>query len=310
MGGSGGPFQLALGLGGLAGGLGLMTWALRQAGQTSVAMALARLRRAGPLEALLLGLVLTAVMQSSSTFGLLLVGAVGAGWMDVRVAQAAVVGSNLGTTITAHLTAVPSLGLAWTVATAGLVLVLAGLGRPALRAAGLAALGLGAALTGLDMVGRALEPLASARGPVAAWNRLDAAPHLAFIAGVIISATALSSGAVIALLQRVVATGVLPVPASLPVIYGANVGTTSDVLLAALLVRGPALSVAAFHLVLNLVTTIAAAPLSPVLAALCAALSADPARQVAWAHTLFNATGALVVWPWLVRRFHSGGPGK
>lgn len=308
MGASGGPVQLALGLGGLAGGLGLMTWALRQAGQGHMSAVLARLRRAGPLQALLTGLLLTAIMQSSSTFGLLLVGAAAAGWLDVRVAQAAIVGSNLGTTVTAHLTAVPSLGLAWTVAAVGLVLLLVGIGQPALRAAGLAALGLGAALTGLDMIGRALEPLAAARGLVAAWDRLQTTPLVAFVVGIVLSATALSSGAVIALLQRAVATGILAVPAALPAVYGANVGTTSDVLLAALLVRGPALSVAAFHVVLNLVTTAVAAPLSPVLAALATALSTDPARQVAWAHTLFNAAGALVVWPWLVRRFRAGGP--
>lgn len=302
MGASEWPVQLVIGLGGLAGGLGLMTWALREAARGDVARMMEHLRRAGPLQALAGGLLLTALLQSSSSFGLLLLGAVAAGWLDVRTAQAAIVGANLGTTLTAHLTAVPALGLAWTLGAAGLVLALAGAGHPRVRAAGLAAIGLGAALTALDMVGRALEPLAATSGSFSAWDRLRDAPLVGFTAGVILSASALSSSAVIALLQRTVAAGILTVPSALPVVYGANVGTTTDVLLAAFLLRGPAPAVAVFHLLLNVVTAAVAAVLSPALAALAGALSADPARQVAWAHTLFNVIGALVVWPWLTRR--------
>ena len=288
-----------LGLGGLVGGLALMTWGLRQATRGQVRQAVAALRRAGPLQALVAGCLLTALLQSSSTFGLLLVGAVAAGWVSLPVARAAIVGANIGTTVTAHLTATPAPALAWTLAAAGLGLAAAGRRQPRWRAVGLAAIGLGAALTGLDQLGRALAPLAARGTGSAPWTHLPGHPWLAFGTGLVAAAGALSSGAVIAVVQRGVSAGLLPASAALPVVYGANVGTTSDVLLAGLLLRGPALSVAWFHLGLNAATAVVAFCLSPLLAAAAAALAADPARQVAWAHTLFNLLSALLAWPWL-----------
>ncbi|HEY8552496.1 MAG TPA: Na/Pi symporter [Thermaerobacter sp.] len=295
-------FPVAANLAGLAAGLALTTWGLRRAAGNRLHQTVERLQDAGPYHGLVAGLVLTALLQSSSTFGLLLLAAASAGWVRRPAARAALVGANLGTTLTAHLTATPSLGLAAVLATGGLALAAIAWHRPHLRAAGLAALGFAAALTALDGLSGALGPLAAGPAGAHPWADWVRRPWAGFAAGLVLSAAALSSSAVLALLQRAVAAGFLRPGEALPVVYGANVGTTSDVLLAGLLLRGPAWELALFHLGMNAATAVVAAPLGPVLMAAAGALTADPARQVAWAHTLFNALGAVLVWPWVVER--------
>ncbi|EKP94711.1 Na+/phosphate symporter [Thermaerobacter subterraneus DSM 13965] len=309
-------------LGGLAAGLALMTWSLRQAAGHRLDDAVRRLQDAGPWQGLVAGLAVTALLQSSSSFSLLLLAAAAAGWVRRPAGRAALVGANLGTTLTAHLTATPHLGLAILLAGGGLVAAVLGWRRATVRAAGLAALGLGAALAALDGLGRALVTLAGPAGatpgpagpagsPEPDWLAWVQQPWAGFAAGLVLSAGALSSSAVLAVLQRAVSAGFLRMEQALPVVYGANVGTTSDVLLAGLLLRGVALDLALFHLGMNLLNALAAVPLGPLLAAVARGLSSDPARQVAWAHTLFNVLGAVLVWPWVgdeKRRAPSGGP--
>lgn len=295
-------FPVAANLAGLAAGLALTTWGLRRAAGDRLHQAVERLQDAGPYHGLVAGLVLTAIVQSSSTFGLLLLAAASAGWVRRPAARAALVGANLGTTLTAHLTAAPNLGLAAILATGGLALAAIAWHRPRLRAAGLAAFGFAAALTALDGLAGALEPLAAGSAAAHPWAEWVRRPWAGFAAGLVLSAAALSSSAVLALVQRAVAAGFLRPGEALPVVYGANVGTTSDVLLAGLLLRGAAWELALFHLAMNAATAVVAAPLGPALAAVAAALATDPARQVAWAHTLFNALGAVLVWPWVVGR--------
>ena len=298
---------IAVNVAGLAAGLALTTWGLRQAAGDRLEQTVHRLHDAGPYHGLVAGLVLTALLQSSSPFGLLLLAAAAAGWAPRSAARGALVGANLGTTLTAHLTAAPSAGLAVLLAGGGLALAAATWRRPRLRAAGLATLGFAAALTALDGLGRALGTLTGASaggaGGAGAWAAWVRQPWAGFTAGLVLSAAALSSSAVLALLQRAVAAGFLRPGEALPVVYGANVGTTSDVLLAGLLLRGPALDLALFHLGMNAATAAVALPLGPALAAAAHALTDDPARQVAWAHTLFNILGAVLVWPWV-----TGGP--
>ncbi|GAB6877692.1 Na/Pi symporter [Thermaerobacter litoralis] len=306
--------SIVIHLTGLAAGLALMTWGLRQAAGDRLEDAVRRLRGAGPWEGLLAGLLVTALLQSSSTFSLLLLAAAAAGWVRRRAGRAALVGANLGTTLTAHLTAVPHLGLAALLAGGGISAAAVGWRHRTWRAAGLAALGLAAALTALDGLGAALATLAGGPGAGTAepgWVTWVRRPWAGFTTGLVLSAGALSSSAVLAVLQRAVAAGLLDLRQALPVVYGANVGTTSDVLLAGLLLRGTALDLAVFHLGMNLLNALAAAPLGPVLAGMAQALADDPARQVAWAHTLFNGLGAVLVWPWVTadeRRAASSGP--
>lgn len=288
-----------LGVGGLGCGLALMTWALRRAARGHSHRLLAALQHARPVQGFLAGVLLTVLLQSSSTFGILLVGLVNAGWVNLPVARAAIVGANIGTTVTAHLTATPSLQLGWTLVAAGLVLAGAARSSSRWRAVGLAGVGLGAALTSLDLLGRTLQALPGLTSPAGGpWWALNRRPWLAFVTGLLAAASALSSGAVVALLQRVVAVGLLDVQGALPVLYGANVGTTSDVLVASLLLGGPGVNVALFHVAINAAAAGVAAAGSPLLAAAARCLGTDPARQVAWAHTLFNLLAAFLAWPW------------
>lgn len=308
------PVTAIVHLAALAAGLALMTWGLRQAAGDRLEHVVRRLQDAGPWQGLVAGLAVTALLQSSSTFSLLLLAAAAAGWVRRPAGRAALVGANLGTTLTGHLTATPHLGLAAMLAAGGLAVAALGWRQPQIRAGGLAALGLGAALTALDGLGNTLAPLAGGAGTVsgaASWATWVRQPWAGFAAGLVLSAGALSSSAVLAVLQRAVAAGFLRVDEALPVVYGANVGTTSDVLLAGLLLRGTALDLALFHLAMNLLNAAAAVPLGPLLAVAARALAADPARQVAWAHTLFNGLGAVLVWPWVNqedRRAPDGNP--
>ena len=251
------------------------------------------------------GTGLTALMQSSSLVGLLVLAFVGAGVMPMRNALGIILGANLGTTLTG-----------WLVALLGFTLKLDALALPLIGAGGLMvvllerysrwlgagrlALGLGLLLFGLNAM---KEGVASVATGVDLGFLQGLHPVWFLLFGMLLAAVIQSSSAVIMLVLSSMHAGVLPMPAALAMVIGADVGTTSTLLMASVGGASVKRQVAVFHLTYNLVTGVLAftvlLPLAP--GAFQWLGLSDSLYGVVLFHSFFNFIGIFVMLPWLGR---------
>ena len=255
-----------------------------------------------PLRGVLSGTVATAVLQSSSLVSLMMLAFVGARVLPMKNALAVVFGANLGTTATGWLVATIGFkldleGLALPlIGVGGLVMTLSG-GRP-WRHYGRLVLALGLLLLGLRYMKGAVGDAAQLIGAeeLAAFGAIE---FLLF--GVAFSAIVQSSSATIAVALSALNAGVIDLGAAAALAIGADLGTTSTVLLGA--IRGSAAKkrVALGHFLFNLVTDlIAFAVRMPLLVVL--APIGDPVLILVAFHSAFNILGLVVFLP-VIGRF-------
>lgn len=281
-----------------------LTDALQQAAGDTLRQALARLT-AHPLAGVLTGAAVTAVVQSSSAVTVLVLGLVGAGLLTLQRAVPVVFGANIGTTVTAQLLAFRLEDARYLLLVAGLLLWFAGRGR--LHAAGQALFAFGLLFEGIAVMAEAMEPLAA--GPVfRQWMaQVRHRPGLGLLAGLGMTLAVQSSSATIAVLQQAAARPgpdggcLLGLAGAIPVLLGANIGTTVTAVLASIGQSRDTKRAAAAHALFNLTGAAAFCALLPWYAGLVAMISPKGpeleviARQLANAHTLFNLV-CTAVW--------------
>lgn len=283
---------LILGLSVLILGFKLLSGGLHDAGGAGFRILLARF--AGrPWQGVLVGTAVAAMLHSSSVTTILIVGLVDAGTLSLSQAVPLIMGANVGTTMTAQLLATPLPSLGWVLGLAGAAM----LALPRSGGWGEAAAGAGLIVLALDVLDHALSPLAGAPWFADAMARFAARPWMGVLAGAILTTIVLSSSVTVGLLQRLSAQGLIPLSAALPVMYGDNIGTTTDTLLAGLAAGREGRAAALSHLLFNLAGTAVFLGFTPALLALVEALGGDAARQVAHAHTLFNIGNVLLLLP-------------
>lgn len=263
----------------------------------------ARLRRASmllarrPLAAFGVGVLATALTQSSGAISALLVGLVSAQLLELPVAIVMLLGANVGSTLVVQLLAFHVTDYA---------VVLAGLGaaaamvtrRTALRDAGQACFGLGLVLLALAILNAGSIPLASNHVTAELLSSLSKAPVVLALVGMVLAMVFASSVAAIGLVLILAANGTLPLVAALALLLGANVGSTATALLTAL-GRGSFVGrrLSFIHTGTKLVGAIVVLlALGPV-AALLSSTHLEPASQVAIAHLGFNVALALIFVP-------------
>lgn len=252
-----------------------------------------------PLQGVMSGTMATAVLQSSSLVGLMMLALVGAGVVEMRNALSVIFGANLGTTITG-----------WIVATIGFKLDLEALSLPLIGIGGILfiatrnrtthqivrfGLGLGLLLMGLEFLKGAVGDI-SATFDVSSLAQYSAFQFLIF--GVIFTAIVQSSSASIAVTLSALYGGVIDLPAAAAIAIGADLGTTTTVLLGA--VKGTAAKkrVAAGHLLFNIVTaTFAFVLLTPLLGLIVLVGISDPLISLVAFHSLFNLMGLVLFLP-------------
>ena len=202
------------------------------------------------------GVLLTSVVQSSSAVIFATIGFVNAGILGLGQAVGVIWGANVGTTVTSWL--VSAVGLEFSLRDfalpiIGLGMFLAVLGRgPRARAFGEAIAGFGVFFLGLDLLTgmfRDTGPLLPLGAELPGGGRV----LLAFLAGFIMTVLMQSSSAAIAVTLTAVAGGVVGVPMGAAMLIGANVGTTSTAVFAAIGATPNARRVAAAHVIFNLV---------------------------------------------------------
>lgn len=266
------------------------------------------------------GVLVTALVQSSTAVGVAAIGFVNAGLLGLAPAVWVVFGANVGTTMTSWIVAL--VGLKFKVE--ALALPLVGLGA-VLRltgehqrrgAAGTALAGFGLLFLGIGMLQQAFVGLA---GQISLPQGTDALSVLAQLGiGLMMTVLMQSSSAAMTITLTAAASGLIGPQGAAAVVIGANIGSAVTTALAGIGATPNARRTAAAHVLFNLLTGTVALLLLPwLIDALAAAREAlalppDPATQLALFHTAFNLLGVLLMWPladrltrWLQQRFRA-----
>ncbi|HIT18275.1 MAG TPA: Na/Pi cotransporter family protein [Candidatus Fimivivens faecavium] len=214
-----------------------------------------------------LGVVVTALVQSSSATTVIVVGLVNAGILQLRQAVGVIMGANIGTTVTAQiirLSDIQSEGfflqfckpttLAPLAAVIGIVLYMFSK-RSKRREVGQLLVGFGILFSGLFAMEAAVQPLQTNPIFPVILAKLSN-PLLGVLAGAAVTALIQSSSASIGILQAISSTGVLPFSTAFPIIMGQNIGTCITPILSSIGATKNAKRSAMIHLYFNIIGTL------------------------------------------------------
>ncbi len=257
--------------------------------------------------AVLVGAVVTAFLQSSSATTVMLVGFVSAGFMSLEQTIGVILGADIGTTITVQLIAFNITQYALLLVAVGVPLLI-GTRRKQYNYIGQVLLGFGFIFLSIKLIADATAPLKHEPLVEQMLLGLSSNPFLAMVLALILTVLIQSSAGTIGLALTFATQGLVPLTLALPIIFGANIGTSAAALFSSLGVTREAQRVAVAHALFKVVGVLIFFPLIEPFAALVARTAPDVPRQIANAHTLFNLALTLVVFPlarpfaWLIRK--------
>lgn len=180
----------------------------------------------------LVGAVITAVIQSSSATTVMVVGFVNSRMMTLTQAAWIIMGANIGTTVTGLLIALDVGALAPLIAFAGVVLIVF-FKNPKFHPVGRIMAGLGVLFIGMDMMSTAMTPLRDSQAFINLMTRFSN-PLLGILAGAVFTAIIQSSSASVGILQTLANSGLISLPSAVYVLFGQNIGTCITAVLASI----------------------------------------------------------------------------
>ena len=212
----------------------------------------------------LLGLGVTAVIQSSSATTVMVVGFVNSGIMTLKQAVGVIMGSNIGTTVTAWILSLAGLEgdsllirlfkpstLAPLIGTVGIILFMFTKSEKK-KGVGTIMLGFLALMTGMDIMGDSMEFLENE--PWFAQLMISFSnPIVGILFGAVLTAVIQSSSASVGILQGLCGTGVVTFGSAIPIILGQNIGTCVTALMGSIGANRNARRTAVVHLLFNVV---------------------------------------------------------
>lgn len=295
-------------LGGLAlflFGIALVSEALRSAAGAGMKSLLATLTTSR-LRGAAVGAIVTAIIQSSTVTTVLVVGFISAGVMTLPQSVGVIMGANIGSTVTAQIIAFKVTQYALAIIAAGFLMREA-TRHDRLRQAGSTLLGLGLIFLAMDLMSGVTRPLRDDPVFIELMGRMDH-PLAGVLAGAVFTAVVQSSAATAGVVIMLASQGLVTLEAGIALTLGANIGTCSTALLAAIGRPREAMQAAVVHLLFNLIGVALWIGLVHQLADLsrwisptapgaegAARLAAEVPRQIANAHTIFNVLNTLVL---------------
>lgn len=238
----------------------------------------------------------TVLLQSSGAVVTALVSFSEIATLPLVQSLAVLLGADLGSTLTVQLLSFRIYHYALPVLSLGILLNLFGR-KSHVRAAGQGILGFGFILLALRFLSDAAAGMGQIEGIRYPISMLSEAPLTAFAWGAGLSVVFQSGTAVMILLIAFVQQGMLGLPAVLPLVLGANVGAASIAFIAASGLASGGKRIAWGHMLMKTIGALLFLPFFPFAKSILVALSSDPSRVVANAHTLFNLMLALVFFP-------------
>ena len=294
-------FELLLGLlGGLAlflYGMQMMSTNLEAAAGNKMKQILERLT-SNRFLGVLVGAVITALIQSSSATTVMVVGFVNSGLMTLNQAVWVIMGANIGTTITGQLIALDVGALAPLIAFVGVAILVFVKNKKIQHIAGIVA-GIGVLFIGMDMMSSAMSPLREEPQFVEMMTKFSN-PLLGILVGAGFTALIQSSSASVGILQALAMSGVIDLYSAVFVLFGQNIGTCITAVLASIGTTRNAKRATAIHLLFNLIGTVVFVVLSlvtPFTDVMISLAPGNPMAQIANVHTVFNLGTSLLLLP-------------
>ncbi len=290
---------------GLFGGLALFLYGIEMMsdgmkktagdGLRSVLAALTRNR----VIALLAGAFVTMIVQSSSATTVMLVSFVQAQLMTFAQSLGVILGSDIGTTVTAQLIAFKLTDYAMLMIAVGFLMRMVG-PNDKVKNFGEFILGFGILFYGMKVMSDTMKPLRTFPAFIDFLKTLEN-PFLGLLVGSLFTGLIQSSAAFIGIVIVLAEQGFIPLEAGIPMIFGANIGTCITAGLASIGTTREAKRVALAHVLFKICGVILFLPWIPlftdVIRELAAQYGSGPARQIANAHTIFNVSIALIFLP-------------
>ena len=301
----------------LCGGLAFFLYGMTTMSKSLEKMAGGKLERllkrmtSNPFKSLLLGAGITIAIQSSSAMTVMLVGLVNSGVMELGQTIGVIMGSNIGTTLTAWILSLTGIesesvfvnllkpeNFSPVIALIGIILIM-GSKKQKRRDIGRIMVGFAILMYGMELMKNAVSPLADMpefSSLLTAFNN----PLLGVLVGAVFTGVIQSSAASVGILQALALTGSITYGMAIPIIMGQNIGTCVTALLSAIGVNRNAKRVAVIHSSFNVIGT-----------AVCLVLfyggnaifhftfmnQAVGAVGIAFCHTVFNVLTTLMLLP-------------
>ena len=249
--------------------------------------------------AVLLGIAVTVLIQSSSATDMMVIGFVNSGLMELAEAIAVIMGANIGTTITAQITAFDLTALAPILLFAGVIMYLF-IKKPTVKHIGSIVLGFGMLFVGIGLIKDAIKPLSQSAAFITFLDNLKN-PIIAILFGLAFTALLQSSSSSVVIFQAFAVQGILDYHTAVYLVIGAAIGSVTPNILASLTTNRNGKRTALLNLIFNLIRAVILTTLITVfpqiLDFICALSPNDIGRQVANTHTLFAIFAVLIMLP-------------
>ncbi|HHY90251.1 MAG TPA: Na/Pi cotransporter family protein, partial [Clostridiales bacterium] len=293
---------------GLMGGLGLFLYGMTIMGDGLQKSAGDRMKRIievltnNRIMAVLIGALVTMIIQSSSATTVMVVGFVNAGIMTLTQAVGVIMGANIGTTVTAQIASLNLDAIAPIAVGIGVGIWLFTKNKK-IKSVAEVLLGFGILFIGMNLMKNAVGPLNDYPGfrelllAFGSGTFIDS--FMGIFTGFLITAIIQSSSATTGILIALASGGLLPIEAALPIVFGANIGTCVTAMISSIGANRTAKRAAFIHLMFNIIGTILFMIFfKNITIYLVKILSpSDAARQLANAHTFFNLMNTIILLP-------------
>lgn len=288
------------------GGLGIFLFAIKYMGDGLQKAAGDRLRSildrftTNPFMGVLVGIIVTVLIQSSSGTTVITVGLVSAGFMTLRQAIGVIMGANIGTTITAFIIGLDVGAYALPIMALGAILIFF-FKKNTVKNFGEVVFGFGGLFLGLELMSEGMKPLRSLSAFADFTVSMADHPILGVVAGTVFTLIVQSSSATVGILQGLYAENLVSLQAALPILFGDNIGTTITAVLAAIGASVAARRAAAAHVLFNIVGTIVFMillyPFTLYVEWISDVLALESKMQIAFAHGTFNVVNTVLQFP-------------
>ncbi len=290
------------------GGLGLFLYSIKTMGDGLQQAAGDRLRfyidkyTSNPFFGILVGIGMTALIQSSSGVTVITVGLVSAGLLTLRQAIGIVMGANIGTTVTSFIIGFKLGDYALPMLFLGAVCLFFTKNRT-INNIGRIVFGVGGIFFALNLMSGAMEPLKDLQVFKDYMVELSKNPILGVLVGTGLTLLIQASSATIGILQNLYASHLIDLQGALPVLFGDNIGTTITAIIASLGANIAAKRVAAAHVAFNVIGTVICivflVPFTGLIQWFESFLNLAPEMTIAFAHGTFNITNTIIQFPFI-----------
>ena len=290
------------------GGLGLFLYSIKTMGDGLQQAAGDRLRfyidkyTSNPFFGILVGIGMTALIQSSSGVTVITVGLVSAGLLTLRQAIGIVMGANIGTTVTSFIIGFKLGDYALPMLFLGAVCLFFTKNRT-INNIGRIIFGVGGIFFALNLMSGAMEPLKDLQVFKDYMVELSKNPILGVLVGTGLTLLIQASSATIGILQNLYASNLIDLQGALPVLFGDNIGTTITAIIASLGANIAAKRVAAAHVTFNVIGTVICiiflVPFTGLIQWFESFLNLAPEMTIAFAHGTFNITNTIIQFPFI-----------